>query len=369
MTRNRSTAPPISNGALNRATLARQGLLERQEMSIEAMLGHLIGLQGQVHRAPYLGLWSRLSGFRIAELEALLTGRRAVRATMMRVTLHVALADDFLGLRPLFQATAMRVFKTNHLAALKGADLDEVRAAGRKLLDAGALTPACLGQRLQERWPDVAPIDLSMPARFLDPVVHVPPAGLFNATGAPELTSARRWLGRDPMPIASAALALRYLAAFGPATGRDFNAWSGLTGGAALFETLRPQLVSFTGEDGRELFDLPGAPRPAESAEALPRLLPEYDNVLLGHADRSRILSPAAWKGLWRANGLRPAFTVDGVVAGSWKLTLGQEACVALAPFVPLRRRDEAALRREARALLATIAPERPAEIVFTPPA
>jgi hypothetical protein len=361
-----SVAPPISNRALNRATLARQGLLRRGGESIEAMLGHLVGLQGQVHNAPYVGLWSRLERFEVAELEALLLNRRAVRATMMRCTLHVAMAEDFLAIRPLIQPIAERGFRTNHLKVLKGAELSEIRAASRVLLDGETLSPNALGTRLQVRWPEVKPVDLSMVARFLEPVVHVPPAGLWGATKAPELTTARRWLGRDPVvPMALPALVLRYLAAFGPASGKDFGTWSGLVGGATAMELLRPQLIGFSAEDGREVFDLPDAPRPEETTAAPVRLLPAYDNVILGYNDRSRMLTPAAFRGLWLGNGLNPAFTIDGFVAGSWKLTQTKGvARIMLTRFAALGRADEAALVAEAAALLSGLAPHSSPEIV-----
>jgi len=367
MSKSTGALPSISARALNRAMLARQGLLARQPVSAEAMLKHLIGLQGQVHNAPYVALWSRLEQFAVSDLEALLTSRRAVRATLMRVTLHVALAEDYLAIRPLLDSTTLRLFKSNHLKPLKGADLDEVRAASRMLLDRETLSPVALGRQLATRWPEAKPIDLSMPARFLEPIVHVPPAGLFGATHPPELTSARRWLGkRKAAPMPMETLMRRYLAAFGPATGNDFNTWSGLSGGARVLDAMRPELVSFRGPDGRELFDLPEAPRPEEATEAPVRLLPDYDNVLLGYADRSRILPAGAWQGLWRANGLRPAFTVDGMVRGSWKLTLGKSgARIALSPFARLRRREEAALQREAEALLGTVAPGQKVAVDF----
>jgi hypothetical protein len=281
-------APVLTDRALNRATLMRQGLLARQKMSVVAMLEHLIGLQGQVHKAPYVGLSSRLTKFAIPDLEELLENRRAVRATLMRCTLHVVTADDFLAIRSLIDSIALRGFRTNHLKPLKGADIDEVRAASRALLDVETLSPAALGARLRERWPDSEAVPLSMAARVLEPVVHVPPAGLFGATGAPELTSAKRWLGRNPDISPSLdALVLRYLKAFGPASGNDFGAWSGLSGGPAAMERLRPQLLSFAAEDGRELFDLPEAPRPGPDIEAPVRLLPDYDNVVVGYDDRS----------------------------------------------------------------------------------
>lgn len=364
----RRAAPAISDRALNRAALARQGLLARQPGGVEPMLRHLVGLQGQVHNAPYIALWSRLEAFAPADLEALLLDRRAVRAPLLRVTLHVAMAEDFLAIRPMLQAVALRAFRTNHLKHLKGADLEAVRAASRDLLAHEALTPQALGRLLGQRWPDVGPIDLSMPARFLEPVVHVPPAGLWGATGAPALTMAGHWLGRDPVePLPLDELVLRYLRALGPATGTDFNTWSGLTGGGAAMERLRPRLVSFTGADGRELFDLPDAPRPDEHVSAPARLLADYDNMLVGHADRRRVLSPAHYGGLWRANGLRPAFTVDGMVRGSWKLTTQREAArLDFICFEPLSAREAAELEGEGEAMIAALLPGRRAEIVLS---
>jgi hypothetical protein len=289
------------------------------------MLRHLVALQGQIHKSPYVALWARLQNFVPADLEALLKGRRVVRAPLLRVTLHVALAEDYLAIRPLIDSIALRGFRTNHLKALKGADLEAIRLASRALLADAPLTPQELGRRLQAQWPEIGAIELSMAGRFLEPVVHPPPAGLWGATRPPALLLASSWLdGTGEMtPMRLEDLALRYLAALGPASGNDFNAWTGLTGGAAVFEALRSRLVSFTGEDGRELFDLPDAPRPPETDPAPTRLLPDYDNVLVGHANRGRIASSAAFKGLWRANGLRPAFILDGFVGGSWKLAIG----------------------------------------------
>jgi hypothetical protein len=360
-------APVLTDRALNRATLMRQGLLERQKMSVVAMLEQLIGLQGQVHNAPYVGLWSRLTAFAIPDLEVLLKDRRAVRATLMRCTLHVVTAADFLAIRPLIDPIALRGFKTNHLKLLKGADVDEVRAASRVLLDVETLSPAALGARLRERWPETEAVPLSMAARFLEPVVHVPPAGLFGATRAPELTSARRWLGRDPDGSLSLdALVLRYLRAFGPASGHDFGSWSGLAGGPAAMERLRPQLLSFVGEDGRELFDLPEAPRPGPDIEAPVRFLPDYDNVVVGYDDRSRMLRTEHFKGLSMANGMRPGFTVDGFVRGTWKLTIGKgKAGIAVQWFERLTSQNRAELTREARALLTTLAPDTTHDISF----
>jgi hypothetical protein len=195
----------------------------------------------------------------------------------------------------------------------------------------------------------------------------VPPAGLWGATGAPLLRTARSWLGREPGDgVAMTQLVGRYRAAFGPASKADFTAWSGFPG-AEAFEHLRPQLMVFAGEDGRELFDLPEAPRPEADSAAPARLLADYDNILIGYANRSRIADPKHLTHVMTVNGIfNPTFTVDGFMRGLWKLTAGKAPVVTLRWFLPLRKKDEAALRREARSLLATFTGGK-GEIVFMP--
>ena len=367
MSRRTIDRPLLTERALNRATLARQGLLERQAITPIEMLTHLIGMQGQMPKGPHVGLWSRLHAYRPADLERLLLDRTVVRATLMRCTLHVATAADFLGIRPLIDGIAWRGFRANHLKPMGDADIEAVREESRALLDAQPLTVQALGAALRARWPLLDPIALSMPARFLEPLVHVPPAGFWGSGKPPALSPARRWLGRDPgTPIDIDALALRYLAAFGPATGADFSVWLGVVGGAAVFKRLRPRLISFVGEDGRELFDLPDAPRPSAETPAPVRLLGDYDNILIGYDNRQRLVSSKALRGLVRANGMRPAFTVDGMVQGSWKLTIGQRSAqLAFAPFEPLGEPDAAELQAEGEALIHAMMPGLAADIRF----
>lgn len=363
----RSSAPVLSDRALNRAMLARQMLLERRHISVAEVLAHLIGLQGQNHNAPYVGLWSRIEGFAVSDLEILLQERKAVRGTLMRGTLHVALAEDFLAIRPLLQPVLERIFNANHKKRLPGADIAEIRRLGLALLDEEALSAGALGKKLAEAMPGHAANEMGMAPRILDDLVHVPPAGLWGATGAPLLRTARSWLGRAPGEgMAMTELVRRYLAAFGPASKADFTAWSGLRG-AEAFEQLRPDLMVFAGEDGRELFDLPEAPRPDADSEAPARLLADYDNILIGYAERSRIADPRHLTHVMTINGIfNPTFTIDGFVHGLWKLTTGPTPMVTLRWFLPLRRKDEAELRREARSLLATFADGK-GEIVFQP--
>jgi Winged helix DNA-binding domain len=304
---------------------------------------HLVGMQAQAPLAPYVGLWSRLDGFAAGELAELMRSRAAVRTHLMRVTIHLVSARDCLALRPLLQPVIARGVRAEVPAGL--AD------AARELLGQRPHTRAELGRRLAERWPDRDPSALALAASLLVPAVQVTPRGVWGSSGVPTWATIERWLGEplpDPPPVDR--LVLRYLAAFGPATAADARTWSGLTGLAAVFERLRPRLRAFRDEDGRELVDLPDAPRPDPDTPAPPRLLGEYDNVLLSHADRRRINALGKIVPLPPGNGAtRGTFLVDGCFAGTWRIDGGE---LTLAPFHELAAADAEALRAEADALL-----------------
>lgn len=363
----------LSLRALNRALLARQMLLARQKMSAAEALKHLVGMQAQSPSPPYFGLWTRLEKFRAEELSELIETRAAVRMSLMRSTIHLVTAEDALAFRPILQALHEKQFFTGsrHGPELKGVNLPALLKAGRKLLEARPLTFTALGTLLEKRWPG-RPVDsLGYALRNHYALVQVPPRGLWGKSGPPAHTTVEAWLGRSVGPETPAdAMILRYLAAFGPASMRDAQAWSGLSKLGDVFARLKPRLLMFRDEAGRELFDLPDAPRPDAETKVPVRFLPEYDNILLSHADRTRIVSEEDRKFLFFGGGvLTSTILVDGFVHGSWKIARkGKSATLEIKPYRPLLKKDIAALTAEGKRLLAFAAPEAAHDIRFEKP-
>ncbi|MCY1515724.1 Winged helix DNA-binding domain protein [compost metagenome] len=351
-------AAVLSRRALNRATLARQMLLARRKASVVQAIEKLAGLQAQAPNPPYIGLWSRLEGFHRAQLTDALKSRRIVRMSTLRATLHLMTAADAWAWRPLLEPVHQRGLSGLHARALEGVDRAAVVKAGLALLDDGPLTGTALGQALAVRWKDHAPASLAALIRNNVPLVHLPPAGSWNSHQNALLQPLGDWLGDATGEIAAATqddLLLRYLAAFGPATLADAGAWSGLTGWKAVAERLRPQLRVFTGEQGQELFDLPRAPRPDPDTPAPPRLVAEWDNLLLSHADRRRVLDEAHRARVFTINGIvRGTVLLDGFVAGTWKIERAtRTATLVLEPFTRWSAADRRGVEEEALRLLA----------------
>ncbi|MGP3987526.1 winged helix DNA-binding domain-containing protein [Streptomyces sp. 3N207] len=355
---------PLTRPALSRALLARQLLVERAKMPVRDAVEHLVGIQAQAPKPPYFALWSRLTDFDPLELSLLLEGRELVRLSVMRGTVHLVSDRDALQLRALTQPLHEAAVRTAPLAGqLGGEDPWQIAEAARELLAAQPLTGNELGLRLQERWPQVEARALAMTARYLLPLVQLPPRGLWGRSGQPVVDTVERWLGRPPAAEPSVeAMVLRYLGAFGPASVRDAQAWSGLTRLGEVLERLRPQLRVFQDEAGRELFDLPDAPRPDPELPLPVRFLAEYDNIILSHADRSRLLDEPIRRALVSKNGQVPGtFLVDGRVRGTWKAdTSRKTATLTLTPFGRLDDEAERALAEEGERLLAFATDGRP---------
>jgi hypothetical protein len=355
----------LSRRALNRATLERQLLLRRSGMSALGAVEHLVGLQAQLPLNPYIGLWSRLERFRTDALADLLLDRRVVRVVVMRATLHLVSADDCLRLRPLMQPVLDRELARHpqFAPALDGVDLDAVLAFARRLLAERPHTGDELRVALRERFPEHDAAALAYACRNLLAFVQVPPRGVWGKTARVTSTTAESWLGR---PLATDPsidnVVHRYLAAFGPATVADVSAWSRLTGLREVVERLQPRLRTFRDERGRELVDLLDAPRPDPETPAPPRFLPEYDNVLLSHADRSRLVSQEHRARLSRvAAPVHGSVLNDGFLCGVWRLDRDREdarATLTVNHVERLTKRASAALAGEGRRLLRLVAPD-----------
>ena len=405
------TPDRLSPRALNRATLARQLLLGRAALSAGEAVRQLAGLQAQAPLAPYVGLWTRLAGFRHQELRDLLTERAVVRAHLMRNTVHLVDAADYLCFRPLYQPLMERDLAGHfgrNLAQRGGVDLAELADAAAALLGQTALTRAELAARLAQRWPDHDPASLAYAAGHLVPLVQVPPRGLWgepNQRAAFFLASA--WLaGRDPSaapdpariapvspargpgpaPIPTSAptptptstptptptstpafapasastpilrstmleqLVVRYLAGYGPASVADIQTWSGLTRLREVADRLDSRLRAFTGPDGARLLDLPDAPRPDPDVPAPPRFLPEYDNLLLSHAERSRVIPHRRPVPLPPGHGgSGGTLLVDGRWQADWKISRDG---LEIRPFSPLSPADRDAIAAEGERLV-----------------
>ena len=347
----------LGRRALNRALLERQLLLRPHQVSAFEAMEHLVGLQAQAPDPPYVGLWTRLAGFRPDELSRMILDRRAVRIALMRNTVHLVTAEDCLKLRPLVQPIIGRNLYAGNAerAAVKKIDAAELVAAGRALLEERPLTAKELGGLLRERWPDQDPAALARAIRNLVPLVQVPPRGVWGESGPAAHTTVEAWLDRrlDPDPSPD-EMVMRYLGAFGPASVKDAQTWSGLTRLREVFERLRPRLCTFRGQDGTELFDLHDAPRPDPDVPAPVRFVAAFDNLILSHANRSRVIAAEHRKAIASKNGMVPAtFLVDGFVSGTWKVVRDRrEATLRIAPFEPLPKQDRQALTEEGERLL-----------------
>jgi hypothetical protein len=354
-------AAVLSRRALNRATLERQFLLRRHRLTAHEAIEHLVGLQAQTPHTWYAGLWTRLAGFDPAEASALLTERRAVRMALMRSTIHLVTARDALALRPLLQPMIERSTRAVFGKRVSGIDLDALAAAGRNAVEEKPRTFSELGRILGEGWPGRDQAALAQTVRAALPLVQVPPRGVWGASGSARHTSAEAWLGeplRGDYPLES--MLLRYLAAFGPASVRDMQTWSGLTRLAGPAERLRPRLVTFRDENGVELFDLPDAPRPDPDTPAPVRFLYDFDNLLLSHADRSRVVTDAYREQNFDVHGPAPRLVLlDGFTAATWTLDIQRgTATLVIRPFAKPSREHADALAAEGAALAAFAAPE-----------
>ncbi|MCC3763450.1 winged helix DNA-binding domain-containing protein [Glycomyces sp. TRM65418] len=355
--------------ALNRTLLARQFLDDRVPLTALEAVEHLVAVQGQFPNSPYIGLWARVTSFRRDDLAALLEDRKVVRSITLRRTVHLSSSEDFAWLRPVAQPVVRNALQSAFYAeAIEGLDLDELRRAGRELLTGKPLTRKAFGSLLAERFPGRHGGRLVDTVEVLEALVHAPRNGAWGGWRHPSNVAVALAEEQTGLPMSEErrleTLVRRYLAAFGPASVMDVQAWSGLTRLREPIEAMRPALRVSRGEDGKELFDLPDAPLGDPDRPVPVRFLPAFDNALLGHRDRTRIISEADRKRYAAgASGGVPMFLVDGFAAGTWSV---QGGTVTVTPTRPLREADAAAVHEAGSRLLEFILPDEPdRRIVF----
>jgi hypothetical protein len=279
----------------------------------------------------------------------------------MRGTVHLVTAKDCLQFRPLIQPVLDRAIQSipRFRRAVDGLSLTDIDKAVRAALKKEPLTPSELGARLADKWPERDPEGISYAARNFVPLVQVPPRGVWGSKGKTRYSTVEQWLGR-PLDVGAVldTLVARYLAAYGPAMVKDVQAWSGLTGLREVVDRMSPGLRKFRDENGTELFDLPDAPLPPGDTQVPVRFLPEYDNILLSHADRSRIITPDRFASIFTKNGIvRSTFLVNGFVHGRWRITTTRGAAsLLIEPFEPIPGSAGDALQEQGERLLSFVA-------------
>jgi hypothetical protein len=347
----------LSVRALNRAYLARQMLLERQKISTLSAIERLVAMQAQVARPPFVGLWTRIAGFKRADLVSAFHDRKVVRVTSLRGTLHVMTTADYIAMRGALQPMLTRGTHAILRDRLETFDLDALDAEGRRFFGKSPATFDALRDHLKSLFPNGDERAMAYAIRNHVPLVQVPSDDPWAFPAAADFALADRWLSKKISTVATSpeALVRRYLAAFGPATPSDAQAWSGIPGLREVFESLRPSLVTFRDERKRELFDLPDAPRPDEDTEAPARFIADFDNLVLSHDDRSRIMADAHRGRVTLKNlQVRATFLFDGMVAGTWKSERKRnKAVLVIEPFGTVAKRARGPFDEEGEKLLA----------------
>jgi len=329
--------------ALNRALLARQHLLDRTTLPIDEVLEDVGGLQTQYAPSGYVGLWTRVAGFRREALTEALEARRVVQATLMRATIHMVSRREYwrfaIGIREARRAWSLRV---------QGPATDEATmlAAADRLRTALADGPRTVGEL------DGLAGGIPGHAGFWLDVVRVPPSGTWERRRADRLALADDWVG--PCDVAEeeglAHLVRAYLRAFGPAAWRDIAHWAGVSVAAARRGGAELDLTRYRDETGRLLVDLPGALLPDPGTPAPVRFLPHWDAALLVHARRTGILPEVHRQRVFSTRNPFSVGTVlvDGRVAAAWSVAEGR---IAVEPYEELGARAREAVEAERVAL------------------
>ena len=339
----------LSTRTLTRTLWLRQQLVpgQRSVTGVAPMVAHLLGLQAQDNLPPYLSLAARIDDFAPADLSERIEDRSLVRFFSMRGTVHVLTADDALQLRGWVQPALDRVSATNQTSRpAVHLTTEQLDAVVRPLLSDGAMSHTEIGQALAKIHPHVPEVALRHVTRERLPLLQVPPRGLWKRSGGVVYAYADRYLGRPFVEADVEELVLRYLSAYGPATAADMTKWSMVTRLGPVFAAMAKdgRLITYTDDNGRTLYDVPGAPV-AEDLDLPPLLLGMYDNVFLAHADRVRIApdeARRAWMGV--NGGVGSTLFLDGLLAGLWRLEDGR---VVVEPFGTPTRAEQQGIDSE----------------------
>jgi hypothetical protein len=354
----------ISKQALNRATIVRQCLHERQEISCIKAIKQLAGLNAQHGLSPYVSLWARLKHFEPMMLETALMEKSVVKAGLMRSTLHIVTASDYLGYRPASQNVLLRAFRSFFPIESRVIDYEKLANEAKTVLTREPMAFRQLEKVLMEQFPGIKESSLSFGARAILPLVQLPPAGFLNQPGSPQYALACQWLHRElkDATIGANMLFLAYLRGFGPATSRDFQQWSGLNAQEVkpVIECCSRWLGTYEDEDGNTLYDLKGAILPDTDMKLPPRLLPRWDNLLLAYDDRSRAMSESYRQHVIQRDGrVLPTVLIDGYVQGIWDHeATRKQARMSIQLFSRIDEDTSEALQQEADELLTFLCPQ-----------
>lgn len=345
---------------LNRALLDRQLLLRRKDVGVEDVVETLGGMQAQLSSAPFVGLWTRIQGFSRQDLSTRIADRKIVKATYIRGTLHLVTAEDFVRYRTALQPLLSGGWETLTKNRPKDFDLNAILTAAMEFIADSPRTFAEISDFLTVHFPnqDVGPMRYGVRTHL--PLVQVPMDIAWSYPGNPQFALAEQWIDRKVDERDNLTeLIVRYLRAFGPASITDAQSWIGAPNLKGVFEELRPQLVVYRDENRRDLFDLPDMPLPEAETAAPVRFLPEFDNILIGHSNRRRIISDEHRKSVYLP-GLRVAATVlvDGFVTGTWSVTKkGKSASLNVVGFRSFDQPNRTAICDEGEQLIRFIEP------------
>lgn len=351
----------LSQRELNRALLARQLLLERHAMPATTAIERVAGLQSQAAAPPFIGLWIRLEDFDEAELQGLIDSHKVVRATMMRHTIHFVTAADYVWLRPTIQPALDRSYAGVTGKRLAGFDVQPFLEAAAKAFAEGPRTFAEIQALIEQLDPDCDVRAVSYAVRTFLRLNGVPNRSRWRFGGRAPFALAEEWLGRPILEQADPReMVRRYLAAFGPATPADATVWAGVGAMRAVFEDLRPELRTFRNEAGQELFDVPGGPLPPADTPAPLRFLPEFDNTLLSHKDRTRVVADDHRKRVYLVGArVMGTLLLDGFVAAGWRIERkGAAAALVVEEFRPLKQKERREIESHAESLVRFAEPD-----------